>query len=111
MKTGSHLKIKSFGDNAIGVHLEGNPNKPEPIYFIVKLPFGEVEITRTDDNDYWVHVGIVTEEQKIAEENLRVGKFVAARIDLTSQHTALVDTGDFGHPDMYHMAVRIAPKD
>lgn len=43
MKTGGHLKIRSMGENALGVTLEGNPNKPEPIHFRVCSPGGDVE--------------------------------------------------------------------
>ena len=46
--TGKHLKIKKMGDAVLGVKLEGNPQKPEPIYFRVVLPFGDVDIARCD---------------------------------------------------------------
>jgi hypothetical protein len=51
-----HLKIQRFGSQAIGVRLEGNPKKPEPQHFRVYLPFGDVDITRTTDDEYWVHI-------------------------------------------------------
>ena len=47
MQIGSHLKIKKMGDAVLGVRLEGNPEKPEPIHFRVVLPFGDVDIVRT----------------------------------------------------------------
>ena len=49
-------KLSNFGNNAQGVMITGDPTNQEPEHFIVKLPFGEVEITRTTDNNYWVHV-------------------------------------------------------
>ena len=54
--TGSHLKIEKFGSNCHGVRLVGDIKNPEYDLFLVKFPGGEVEITRTQDGDYWVHV-------------------------------------------------------
>jgi len=56
MATGSHLKVKKFGTNTLGIELEGNPKKPEPDNFAVKFKGGEVQIVRTEDGDYWIHV-------------------------------------------------------
>jgi hypothetical protein len=55
-KTGSHLKIENFGSNAMGVRLKGDIETPEYDLFLVKFKGGEVEITRTPDGDYWIHV-------------------------------------------------------
>jgi len=57
MTTGSHLKIKKMGQAVMGVKLEGNPAKPEPTYFRVVLPYGHVDVVRTNNDDYWVHIG------------------------------------------------------
>lgn len=110
MKTGQHLKIRSMGEHVLGVQLEGNPKKPEPIHFRVVLPFGDVDIVRTTDNDYWVHVRCNHQNHGmfVPDEDI-TGKFVDARIDLLSKHASETNKGDFGHKDMYHMAVRIAP--
>ena len=107
METGNHLKIKPMGTNVLGVKLEGNPNKPEPIHFRVTLPFGDVDIVRCTDNTYWVHVRVEHENSLQQYLNKPIGKFIDARIDLTSKHASECNAGDFGHPDMYHMAVRI----
>lgn len=112
MATGKHLKIKKMGDNVLGVELKGNPKQPEPIHFRVTIPFGDVDIVRTTDNEYWVHIRCNHEKHGmfIRGEDIP-GKFVDGRIDLTSKHSVDCDQGDFGHKDMYHMAVRIAPND
>ena len=110
MKTGNHLKIKSFGTNALGVVLEGNPEKPEPIHFRISLPFGDVDIARCSDNTYWVHVRTDNENDGSHIPGDALGKFIDARIDLTSRHSSGCDAGDFTHPDMYHLAVKIGPK-
>ena len=106
-KTGNHLKIKSMGTNVLGVTLEGNPEKPEPIHFRVCLPFGDVDIVRCTDDTYWVHVRTNNKNTGTHVHKNAMGKFIDARIDLTSKHTRDCNVGDFGNPDMYHMAVRI----
>lgn len=110
MKTGSHLRIKSMGSAVLGVELKGNPKQPEPIHFRVVLPFGDVDITRCTDGSYWVHVRRNTEEQVQCDIAEQVGQFIDGRIDVTGKHASDCDAGDFGHPDMDHMAVRIGPK-
>ena len=106
MKAGSHLKIKSFGDAALGVELEGNPQKPEPIHFRAKLPFGDVDIVRCSDNSYWVHTRINSHGDGQAPDR-RMGKFINGRLDIIGKHTSDVDAGDFKNPKLYHVAVRI----
>lgn len=109
MKTGQHLKIKQMGEAVLGVVLEGNPKKPESIHFRVVLPFGDVDIVRCTDDTYWVHICNNTEEQYRLGIAKKPGKFIAGRIDIQGKHTIDCNSGDFGHPDMYHMAVRIGP--
>lgn len=106
MQTGKHLKVVSMGTKVLGVRLEGNPNKPEPEHFRVVLPFGDVDITRCSDNSYWIHIRNNHPNDGDSPER-RMGKFIDGRIDLTSKHSSECDQGDFGHADMYHMAVRI----
>ena len=108
-RTGQHLKIVSMGEAVLGVKLEGNPKKPEPIHFRVVLPFGDVDIVRCTDNTYWVHIRNNTYQQIAEEAAKQAGVFIDGRIDITGKHSSECDAGDFGHPDMYHMAVRIGP--
>ena len=110
MKTGQHLKIKPMGTKALGVTLEGNPNKPEPEHFRVVLPFGDVDIVRCTDNTYWIHIRNNHPNDNSDPDRL-MGKFIDGRIDLTTKHAVDCNAGDFGHPDMYHMAVRIGRRD
>jgi len=111
MQTGSHLKIEKMGDAVLGVRLEGNPQKPEPIHFRVVLPFGDVDIVRTTDNEYWVHVRCNhRNDGMFIRGETQPGKFVDGRIDRHDKHSSDCDQGDFGHPEMYHMAVRVAPE-
>ena len=106
MKTGSHLKIRKMGDNVMGVRLEGNPKKPEPIYFRVVLPFGDVDIVRCSDNSHWVHTRINHRDDN-GDPDRNFGRFVDARIDVTDKHASDCDSGDFSNPNAYHIAVKI----
>ena len=109
MKTGKHLKIKSMGTDVLGVKLEGNPNKPEPTHFRITLPFGDVDIARCSDDTYWIHIRINKKDTGMYIPGELTGKFIDARIDITSKHANECNVGDFEHPDMYHMAVRMGP--
>lgn len=37
---------------------EGDKSKPEPATGIIKFPGGNVEVSRTSDGGYWVHVSV-----------------------------------------------------
>ena len=112
MRTGQHLKVKKMGDKVMGVALEGNPSKPEPIYFRITLPSGDVDIVRCQDNSYWVHVRVNHKDKDIGSVDAnQYGEFIDGRIDLTDRHASECNQGDFGHPKMYHMAVKIARKE
>ena len=94
-RTGSHLKIKSMGDAALGVRLEGDPQKPEPIHFRVQFPGGDIDIVRTADNEYWIHLRV---------EN---GTISDARLDIHGKPASETDVGDFNDPGLYHVALRV----
>lgn len=96
-----------MGDAVLGVKLEGNPKKPEPIHFRIGLPFGDVDIARTTDGDYWVHV-VINRPNDGHDPDRKFGKFVNARIDIIRKHAFEANKGDFGHPDMYHLAVKVS---
>lgn len=104
--TGKHLRIKPMGDNVLGVKLEGDKSKPEPIHFRVCFPGGDVDIVRTSDNQYWVHVH-VDKEADLHGPHETTGKIVDARLDIRGKHANETDCGDFNNPDLYHLAVKI----
>jgi hypothetical protein len=109
-KTGEHLKIKQMGDNVLGVELEGNPKKPEPIHFRVKFPGGSIEVVRTTDDQYWAHVNVNHPErsERFKGDGVQDGFLTDARIDSLNKHAADMDPGDFADPGLYHLAVRVA---
>ena len=109
-KTGAHLKIVEMGDNALGVKLLGDPRKPEPIHFRVVLPGGDVDIVRTADNDYWIHVA-VNHEEKAYDPEGPTAKIHTARLDLLDRAPSETNVGDFENPNLYHLAVRVTRDD
>jgi len=110
MKIGEHLRIEPMGTKVLGVRLLGDPSKPEPEYFRVVLPFGDVDIARMDDGSYWVHLRINQEgsHQTLADDQL-AGAFLDARLDVSSLHASDCNEGDFSHPDLEHVAMRVGP--
>lgn len=110
--TGKHLKLKAMGDNVIGVQLEGNPKKPEPIHFRVMFPGGDIDIVRTSDNeDYWVHIRVNhPDDGEDPDRSVQDAKIVDARLDLIDKAAIHTDVGDFNNPSLYHLAVRVTRK-
>lgn len=107
--TGKHLKIKKMGDSVLGVKLEGNPEKPEPIHFRITLPFGDVDIARCSDDTYWVHVRVEKEDDGMHIPGEITGKFIDARLDIHGKHANECNAGDFKDPKLYHVAVKLGP--
>lgn len=107
---GNHLKIERFGSEAMGVELFGDPSRPEPTYFRVKFPGGEMTISRCDNGDYWCHIDACKPQHFDGSARI-LGDMVDSRIDCLGKHANEVLGGDFSRPDTYHVAVRISPKD
>lgn len=103
------LKVERFGDNCQGVELRGDRRNPEPEYFRVIFPGGDLDIVRTSDDQYWVHIRVNRPEDLHSIEDRKVGRMVDARLDIATMHTSDVNVGDFKHPELYHLAVRVAP--
>jgi superfamily I DNA and/or RNA helicase len=75
-----NFKLEHFGSNAQGVKITGDKKNQEPEHFIIKLPFGEVEISRTTDGNYWVHVA----KKKDEITNVHSGQMKKFRLDSMS---------------------------
>jgi hypothetical protein len=107
MKTGGHLKIVSMGTKVLGVRLEGNPKNPEPEHFRVTIPGATVDITRTTDNKYWVHVHVNHSGANSWEPEEQEARIIEARLDINGMHAGQEDIGDFKNPGLYHLAVKV----
>lgn len=102
--------VRTHGDVIQAVELFGDPRRPEPETFRVALPFGDVDVTRCTDGSYWVHVRVDSEQQVREESAVRAGSIMEARIDARGKHAGECSPGDLGHPDAYHVAIRVGPK-
>jgi hypothetical protein len=88
------------GSRVESVSLAGGSN------FRVEFPGGDVDVVGTTDGDYWVHIRVNTPE-RCDSENEVMGKLVDARLDISGKHAGECDEGDFNHPGLYHLAVRV----
>lgn len=102
-------KMERMGDTVQGVRLHGDPTRrPEPETVRVSFPGGDVDVVRCSDGSYWVHVRVDSEADVRSKAADVAGKLVDARLDVRSKHASECDAGDFAHPDLYHLAVRVA---
>lgn len=109
MTTGKHLRIKKMGSAVLGVELEGNPDKPEPPYFRISFPFGDVDIVRCSDNTYWIHTRINHPESNNFNPEEPTGKIIDGRVDHVDKHASETSCGDLSDPKTYHAAIKIGP--
>lgn len=101
-------KVVDFGDAVHGVRLKGDPNEPEKAYFRVAFPGGDVDIVRTTNNDYWIHVRVNhPEDGSFIKGETQAAQLIDARLDIHGKHASEVDAGEFNDPGLYHLAVRI----
>ena len=103
-------RIVSLGTNVYGVILKGDPNDPEKESFRVSFPFGDVDVMRTTDDQYWVHVRVNREGVGTHNPDDPQGVITGGRLDLVGRHTNEVDLGEFDDPDLYHLAVQVGPR-
>ena len=104
---GKHLKVQDMGTDVRGVKLAGDRRNPEPIHFRVMFPGGDVDIVRTTDDDYWIHIRVNHKEDGGDPDRRPEAKVTDARLDLLDKPGSRVDVGDFNNPSLYHLAVRV----
>jgi hypothetical protein len=109
MKTGGHLKIEKMGSEVLGVRLFGDKNKPEPPYFRVVFPFGDIDISRCSDGCYWVHIRRNTADDVIASDTRVEGKIIDGRVDVEGKHASETSCGDLDNENAYHTAIKFGP--
>jgi len=85
------------------LHIEGNPEKPEAAHAgMIKFPGGNVNVTRTTEGKYWVHICVnLPETGFFIQGDTIPGKFVGGRMDVVGK--GVVDI----HPDADHLAFLI----
>lgn len=106
------LRVEDMGDEVQGIRLAGDRRNPEPTYVRVMFPGGDVDVVRTSDGHYWVHVRVNRKDSPGLGlvEGAVEGRLVDARLDITGKHASETSTGDFADPGLYHLAVRIEPR-
>jgi len=91
------------------IRLEGNPKKPESAQHIIIFPGGSIEVSRTTNDEYWVHVEVhkgPAGSGGLREE--KVGRVVDSRVDYDYPRTQIDHLPH--ESDITHMAVRITTK-
>lgn len=100
-------QINFAGKSAKGEFvIHGDPAiKIEKPYTIVKFPGGHIELTRTSDNKYWVHVGINhPDDPRVTHEGEKPGKVVNVRIDARGRYTFDTILNEIVEDDVEHIA-------
>jgi len=93
------LKVSRDGEWTV-LHIEGDPKNPEAAHAAkINFPGGNVNVTRTSDGKYWVHICVNRPGTGffIPGETIP-GKFVGGRMDVVGG--GVVDV----HPDADHVA-------
>jgi hypothetical protein len=106
------LKLEWMGNDVALVRITGDRKNTEPEHVRIAFPWGDVEVVRaTDDDrpDYWVHIRVNQPDANgfFVPGETQAGGIKDARLDQTDKAAYLADTGDFGRPELYHLAVRV----
>ena len=101
-------KIVKMGDAAWGVKITGEKKNLEKATFIVSFPGGYIELSRTSQNNYWLHVGVHHEENGlfIPKED-QAARITKAKMSIHGKHSSKVNLGDFNHDGLYDVALHI----
>lgn len=107
-------RLKVYGEKMQSVRLFGNPAKQnEPYEFRIDFPGGYVSVSRTSDNEYWIHFGTSNDltDKGIPSDAYRVvGEIKDARIDQTGKASDAADLGDLMRKEVNHVALLIGKK-
>ena len=93
------------------LHMEGNPKRPEAAHGgMIEFPGGNVNVTRTTNGDYWVHILLNKEGRGLFIPEATIeGMVIDARVDSINPVKHLKDVGHLNDPDTDHFAVLIKP--
>lgn len=107
------LRVEQLGEEAQGIVLRGDPKvRPEPLHVRIVFPGGDVDVVRCDDGSYWVHVRVNrADDAEVVTGDAVAGKLVRGRVDVEGRSASECDAGDLDHPDLYHVAVRVARRE
>jgi hypothetical protein len=95
---------KSF--TAKVMELKGDHGVPESAQYIIIFPGGSIEVSRTSNDEYWVHIEINTGE--ILPETVRAskkGQIIDSRLDYSNGIEEIPNL-----ENLKHIAVRVSTK-
>lgn len=98
------LRVTRDGEWTV-THIEGNPEKPEAAHAaMIKFPGGNVNVTRTTQGDYWVHINVNRSNSGffIPGETIP-GRIIDGRVDIVGEGVKSI-----GDMDCDHIAFKIA---
>lgn len=101
------LKTKSFGVDCEGIQLEGNPKNPEPTHTRITFPGGDVDVVRTSNGEYWVHVRVNRDDSTSYDPCAPTGELVDGRIDLSQGYPTDAQKSALNDSKLQHLAIRI----
>lgn len=88
--------------------LFGDPKiKPEKPHTIIGFPGGDVEIARTEEGDYWVHVAV-----RRQTDGTPAGQIIRARIDPEGRYADAANAAmndEIASGDVEHIAFLVRP--
>lgn len=107
IKFGSGAACNFAGKSAKGEFtITGDPAKKiEKPHTILNFPGGHVEISRTEDNEYWAHIAVEKDHYERPD-----GYVVDARIDAQGRYVSKEINKELESTDFVHIAVRIATR-
>lgn len=97
------MKLERHGAVAL-LRIKGDPRHPEPQHVRIDFPGGDVDVTRSSDGSYWVHVRVNRpDDGQFIPDQTVPGVIVAGRLDFHGAEPHLLPAG----PALYHVAVRV----
>ena len=108
----SGTSVNFPGKCAIGEFtLHGDPEiKIEKPYTLLRFPGGQIEISRTTDDRYWVHIAVNAPDDVIGTDN-RIGVIDDARIDAADRYVDPQIAQEIVKADVRHVAILIRPEE
>lgn len=86
--------------------LHGNPKKPEPAQHIIMFPGGSIEVSRTENDEYMVHIAVNHKEIVDGTTTLaKRGDVVSSRLDYDYPHNVIGTIPNIAN--LNHLAIRV----
>jgi len=101
-----------LSQDATTVLVAGDIRNPEPATVVVKFPGGFIEVSRTSDDDYFVHFQRNLETNEEIGE--RAGHIVSSRVDYTPEAwraNGMTIPPLPAHEGIQHIAVKVSVTD